>query len=102
MPSLPMQSFFIGVPQPMNIEYSRLKQLGQQAQSIKKQRDLPPNAIATYIDRDPVTGNRRLSLPDGGIVTQRWISNSQPEVLPPVTIGSSSPALPGFSSQKPV
>ena len=85
----------------MNLEYSRLKQLGQQAHAIKKQRDLPPNAIATYIDRDPVTGNRLLSLPDGGIVTQRWITTSQPESLPPVTIGSSSPALPGFSSQKP-
>ena len=96
-----MPSFFIGVPQPMNLEYSRLKQLGQQAQAIKKQRDLPPNAIATYIDRDPLTGNRLLSLPDGGIVTQRWISNSQPESLPPVTISSSSAALPGFSSQKP-
>jgi len=85
----------------MNLETSRLMQLGQQAQSIKQQRDLPPNAIATYIDRDPVTGNRRLTLPDGGTVTQRWISNSQPEALPPVTIASSSAALPGFSSQKP-
>ena len=85
----------------MNLEYSRLKQLGQQAQSIKEQRTTAPNALANYIDRDPVTGNRLLALPDGGIVTQRWISNSQPEGLPPVTIGSSSPALPGFSSQKP-
>ena len=85
----------------MNLEYSRLKQLGQQAQSIKKQRDLPPNAIATYINRDPLTGDRRLALPDGGIVTQRWITNSQPESMPPITIASSSAALPGFSSQKP-
>ena len=85
----------------MNLEHSRLKQMGQQAQAIKKQRDLPPNAIATYIDRDPLTGDRRLALPDGGIVTQRWITNSQPEPMPPVTIASSSAALPGFSSQKP-
>ena len=85
----------------MNLESSRLKQMGQQARSIKIQRDLPENAIASYIDRDPETGNRQLMMPDGGIVTQRWITNSQPEDLPPVTIGSGSAALPGFSSQRP-
>ena len=85
----------------MNLEYSRLKQLGQQAQAIKQQRDLPPNAIATYIDRDRLTGVRLLRTNDGGVELQRWITNSQPESMPPITIVSSSAALPGFSSQKP-
>lgn len=85
----------------MNLEHARLKQMGQQSRAIKKQRDLPPNEIATYIDRDPETGDRQLMLPDGGTAIQRWITNSQPEDLPPVTIGSGSAALPGFSSQRP-
>jgi hypothetical protein len=85
----------------MNLEYSRLKQMGQQTIAIKAQRNQPPNTIATYVDRNPETGDRRLTNPDGGVVQQKWISNSQPESMPPITIGSSSAALPGFSSQKP-
>lgn len=85
----------------MNLTYSRLKQMGKQAIALKSQRLMLPNAIATYIDRDPVTGDRRLELPDGGIVHQRWISSSVPDNVPPVTIAPSSAVLPGFSSQKP-
>lgn len=60
-----------------------------------------PNQIATYIDRDPKTGDRLLALSDGGEIRQAYISNSKPQPIPTVTIASTVPGLPGFTGQKP-
>jgi hypothetical protein len=79
----------------------RTQQEAVQIGSIRSRRDLPVNTIATMVGRDPVTGDRILESPDGGEMRQRWISNSDPDSIPPVAIASSTIGLPGFSSQKP-
>ena len=79
----------------------RVLQESLQVSAIRSRRDVPLNTIATMIGRDTVTGDRLLASPDGGDMRQRWISNSDPDVIPPVAIPSSTIGLPGFSSQKP-
>ena len=79
----------------------RVLQESLQVSAIRSRRDVPLNTIATMDGRDPVTGDRLLKSPDGGDMRQRWISNSDPDAIPPVAIPSSTIGLPGFSSQKP-
>ena len=79
----------------------RVLQESLQVNAIRSRRDVPPNTIATMVGRDTVTGDRLLKSPDGGDMRQRWISNSDPDTIPPVAIPSSTIGLPGFSSQKP-
>lgn len=85
----------------MNRYQIRAQQESLQVGSIRSRRDAPLNTIATYVGRDPVTGDRLLTAPDGGDMRQRWISNSDPDAIPPVAIPSTTIGLPGFSSQKP-
>ena len=79
----------------------RVLQESLQVSAIRSRRDVPLNTIATMVGRDPVTGDRLLKSPDGGDMRQRWISNSDPDEIPPVAIPSNTIGLPGFSSQKP-
>lgn len=85
----------------MNIYQIRAQQEATQIRSIRQRRDLPVNTIATMVERDPVTGDRIMEAPDGGELRQRWISNSDPNEIPPVAIASSTIGLPGFASQRP-
>jgi hypothetical protein len=85
----------------MNFEMERLRQMGQQAQAIEQRAKQPLNQIATYQGLDLETGNRLLALSDGSIFQQSWITNSSPDTIPAVSIASSVPGMPGFSSQRP-
>lgn len=85
----------------MNRYQIRAQQESGQTRSIEQRRDLPVNTIATMIGRDPQTGDRLMTSPDGGELRQRWISNADPAEIPPVAIASSTIGLPGFSSQRP-
>jgi hypothetical protein len=78
----------------------RLGQLQAQGKAIRSRRARLP-ALATYQSRDPITGDRVMRLPDGGVTRQSWISNTTPSAIPPLTVVTSTIGLPGYSSQKP-
>lgn len=91
-----MHSFTIGA---VMLEYERTSQLVRQMKARRV--ELPLNKVATYQSRDPLTGDRVLTLPDGGAVRSAYLSNSNPQPIPTVTIASTTPGLPGFTGQKP-
>jgi hypothetical protein len=72
-------------------------------QSQKQSRELAglltAQPIATYQDRDPTTGQRRLLLADGSIVEAKYLSDSEPSAVPQY-LPSSSIGTPGFINNR--
>jgi hypothetical protein len=90
-----MPSFIIGAAM---LDNERTMQLMRQAKARRGL--LPLNQVATYQGRDAETGDRILTLPDGGEIRQAYISNSEPESIPTVTIPTQVPGLSGFTGQR--
>jgi hypothetical protein len=91
-----MPLFIIGAAM---LDNERTLQLMRQAKARRVQ---PPlNQVATYQGQDPETGDRILALPDGGEIRQDYITTSEPEPIPIVTIPTQTPGLSGFTTQKP-
>lgn len=82
------------------IEQMRLKQSQTQFNSVKGRRGEAAQ-MATYVDRDPASGDRLMKMPDGGTIRQNWIANSRPVEIPALTIPSKQIGLSGFTTQKP-
>jgi hypothetical protein len=62
------------------ISQLRLQQQRQQMAAIRP--TLAAQPIATYKDRDPVTGRRNLLIADGGAAQANYLSESEPETVP--------------------
>jgi hypothetical protein len=88
-------------PRTKIINTYRVTQQQAQVQTIGNRKSCCAGQLATYTDRDPTTGDRRLMMPDGGMIRQNWITNSAPKAIPPLTIPSQTIGLNGYSSQKP-
>jgi hypothetical protein len=77
-------------------------QIRYQQQSQQIQASVKPGVgnIATYVGRDAATGLRQVEAADGGVIVDRYLSNSTPGGVMPIaqpgTIG-----LTGYISQKP-
>lgn len=73
-----------------------------QQQYRQLQNRIIPSAgtIATYIERDGLTGQRTIETADGGRYLAQYISNSQPSGIMPL-IKAGTIGLPGYISQKP-
>lgn len=82
----------------MSISTLRIRQQQQQAKAIAPDRCSPK--VATYKERDPVTGDRTLIRGDGSIVVANWIAPSNPLAIPPLVVPSGTLGLPGYAGQK--
>lgn len=84
------------------LELASVSQLRQQS-TVLRRSAIAPTAIssAQYTERDTRTGQRRLTLPNGGVVLTRFISTSQPEQYPVVTEPGRL-GLSGWVQQRPV
>ena len=82
------------------IERMRLSQAQKQVNGILARR-ASGSPIAVYKDRDDLYGDRRLDMPDGGVIRQGWIANSVPDNVPALTVPSKQVGLSGFTTQKP-
>jgi hypothetical protein len=72
----------------------------QQYLQINSRVKLGAGTVATYLARDPITGQRLIQAADGGLQTAQYISNSVPNSVLAVS-RSSTIGLPGYISQKP-
>lgn len=81
----------------MNLSDIRTKQLQQQVRAIATKPSLP---VATYKQRDPVTGDRVLESGDGSKIITAWIARSNPQDIPPLVAPSGTIGLPGYAGQK--
>lgn len=82
----------------MSITTIRIKQQQQQIKAIATDKCSPK--VASYKERDPVTGDRKLITGDGGEISTEWISPSNPLAIPPLVVPSATLGLPGYAGQK--
>jgi hypothetical protein len=80
----------------MKLSQIRYQQHLQQSQLFKP----TVSNIATYVGRDSITGLRQIQSADGGVSTERYLSNSTPSGVVPIA-QSSTIGLTGYISQKP-
>jgi hypothetical protein len=72
----------------------------QQSQQIQASIKLGAGNIATYLGRDAITGLRQIQAADGGVIVGRYLSNSVPGGVMPIS-QSSTIGLTGYINQKP-
>lgn len=82
----------------MSLSTVRLRQQQQQIKAIAPDKCSPK--VATYKDRDPVTGDRILESGDGSKIITAWISRSTPQEMPPLVVTNKTIGLSGYAGQK--
>ena len=81
----------------MSLDNLRVKQQQMQVKAIRKDGKALP--VATYSDRDPTTGNRKMIAADGGEISLEWIARSTPKATPPLVAPSTTIGIPGYADQ---
>lgn len=72
----------------------------QRRRSNDKRKQSPTTQVSAYVDRDTISGYRRITAPDGGVGYANYLSNSAPERVPELSIGNTL-GKPGIISSKP-